>query len=70
MTDERKFFVLTNTLKTIMLESKEPNIKAMAESALQETANVPKLVDTNNHCKSHNWFGAIGEKCPMCSCCE
>jgi hypothetical protein len=72
MDKNRKIRVMRNALDTILFEAKEPIIKVYAQSALDETKDVPgddgfEIVPKNSYCKTHNWYGAPDEKCPLCN---
>jgi hypothetical protein len=66
MTTERKIRVLKSALTTISLEAKEPIIKVYAQSALDETVDIPEEAEPISYCSKHKWFGVLDEKCPIC----
>lgn len=66
MNNERKIRIMRNALDTICSEAKEPIIKVYAQSALDETKDIPEVVIHNIHCQKHNWFGLPTEQCPEC----
>jgi hypothetical protein len=66
MTNERQISILKSTLNTILLEAKEPIVKAMAQSALDETKQVKEVIEPNAYCEKHKWFGLPNEECPIC----
>lgn len=67
MDDKRRIKIMRNALNTILLEAKEPIMKVVAQSAIDETVDDIAEVEKNNHCKKHNWFGLKEERCPLCT---
>ena len=67
MDNKKRIRILRGALDAILFEAKEPIIKVYAQSALDETKDVDKKVIHNIHCKKHNWFGMLSEKCPKCT---
>ena len=66
MNDRRKIEILRVALDAIAFEAKEPAMRVYAQSALDQTKDLPKEQEQNSHCEKHSWYGLPDEKCPIC----